>query len=95
MKERNYERPRILLLDAGSNYGYGACAAGGLNTCGAGTGIGSTGGGQCLSTGQYAGSCSEGSSQGIIYCKSGAKTGQRVNGNHATRPFCTSGTQGT
>jgi len=53
MKERTYDRPQMILLDAGSNYGYGSCTIGGNFRCKTGTSFGS-GGETCTPTGNYA-----------------------------------------
>jgi hypothetical protein len=69
MKEKNYDKPRLVLLDDGSNYGYGSCAAGGNFQCNTGTSFGS---GATCDKGQYANAtCGSGTSPGKVSCKSG------------------------
>jgi hypothetical protein len=68
MNERIYDRPQLVLLDAGSNYGYGSCTGGGNFQCGTGGTFGS--GATCSTTGQWANvSCSTGTNFGGNICK--------------------------
>jgi hypothetical protein len=87
MKEKNYDKPRLIPLDTGYNTASGSCTTGDVNTCGAGTGIGSTGGGQCLD-GQYAGSCSIGSSVNYLICSRGNSASTCVDKGQGARPIC-------
>ena len=72
MKAGTYDRPQLVLLDAGSNYGYGSCTIGGNFRCNSGSVFGS--GATCKPTGAYANdSCSgTGTKVGGNLCKSGA-----------------------
>ena len=53
MNENKYDKPQLVLLDAGSNYGYGSCTIGGNFRCNTGSSFGSTGA-TCKPTGAYA-----------------------------------------
>ncbi|MCX5834367.1 MAG: hypothetical protein NTV99_07640 [Deltaproteobacteria bacterium] len=95
MTEHGYEKPALIFLDLGYDRAEGYCKTGGANTCGAGTGLGSGGGGQCRN-GQYAGLCSTGTSIGTWDCKSGTSAlACTSTGSKATTVGCTSGSKAT
>jgi len=67
MNEGKYDRPQLVLLDAGSNYGYGSCTGGGNHKCNAG---GTFSSGDLCDTGQWASTfCSTGTNVGGNICK--------------------------
>ena len=90
MNENKYDRPQLVLLDAGSNYGYGSCTGGGNFKCNAGGTFGS--GATCKATGQWANAaCSSGTSVGGNICKAAGagastkcRTGTSALGNCST-----------
>jgi hypothetical protein len=92
MNEITYDKPQLVLLDAGSNYGYGACATGNNFKCNTGASFGS--GATCSATGQYANAtCGSGTNAGYVSCKSTGSSANcycKTGGDASAAPPCTS-----
>jgi hypothetical protein len=94
MNERIYDRPQIVLLDAGSNYGYGSCTGGTNFNCGNGGLFGS--GATCSATGNWANvACSAGSNFGGNRCGPGTGASTKCNNGTTALNFCKTGTSAT
>jgi hypothetical protein len=91
MNERIYDRPQIVLLDAGSNYGCGSCTAGSNFKCGTGGTFGS--GATCSTTGQWANvACPAGTNVGGNRCAVGVGASTKCNDGTSAVGTCKTGT---
>ena len=91
MKENKYDRPQLVLLDAGSNYGYGSCTAGSNFKCNTGGVFGS--GATCSTTGQWANAdCSTGTNVGGNRCSLGVGASTKCNDGQSAVGVCKTGT---
>jgi len=91
MNEGKYDRPQLVLLDAGSNYGYGSCTAGANFNCATGGTFGS--GATCSTTGQWANvACSTGKQFGGNRCAVGPGATTKCNDGTTAVGTCKTGT---
>jgi hypothetical protein len=91
MNERIYDKPQIVLLDAGSNYGCGSCTAGTNFKCNTGGAFDS--GATCSTTGQWANvACSAGTNVGGNRCSLGGGASTKCNDGTSAVGTCKTGT---